>query len=466
MDLETFILINRPIIIFVYGLTFFVLGLAIALQSRRYSRLDLARSLPWLAAFGFAHGFTEWGDLFVPIQSTWVSLPELTLLQSVQLLLLASSFACLFEFGVTILRPSRQTRLLHALPLGLLVGWIMLSFFVLLPLAPTLEEWRRLANALARYAIGFPGGLLAAWGLREQALRRIAPLNFPHIIRYLRVAGTALGLYAVFAGLIPPQIPVWPGTWLNSVSFEHAIGVTPAIFRSLLGAILVIAIIRALEVFELETAHLIESMEEQQVLAAERDRIARELHDGVIQKVYTAGLLIDSARKHTPEAGVLGERLRQSANVLNDAIVDLRRNLGELRAAPSGLDLAEALRRLARDPRFDPFVNIALEMDLPQAETISASRAEEVLAIAGEALSNTIRHARARRVQITVRRDDGRLKLSVADDGVGLPADIVPGSGLRNMRDRARMLNGQIEITGTRGKGTQVCLDVPWKDER
>ena len=58
--IRTLFEINRQIILFGYGLVFFVLGLAIALQSRRYSRLELARSLAWLAAFGLAHGLYEW----------------------------------------------------------------------------------------------------------------------------------------------------------------------------------------------------------------------------------------------------------------------------------------------------------------------------------------------------------------------------------------------------------------------
>ena len=64
---------NREIILFLYGLVFFLLGLIIALQSQRYSRLDLARNLKWLAAFGIAHSLHEWGDLFIPIQATHLS---------------------------------------------------------------------------------------------------------------------------------------------------------------------------------------------------------------------------------------------------------------------------------------------------------------------------------------------------------------------------------------------------------
>ena len=71
--IQNFFSVNYEIIYFTYGLVFFVLGLAIALQSRHSSRLDLARDLTWLAAFGFLHGFNEWGDLFIPLQAQYLS---------------------------------------------------------------------------------------------------------------------------------------------------------------------------------------------------------------------------------------------------------------------------------------------------------------------------------------------------------------------------------------------------------
>ena len=137
---HTFFELNRQAILFVYGLVFFVLGLGIALQSRRYSRLDLARSLSWLAAFGFTHGLHEWGDLFIPIQKSYLSAPAYQLLNVVQLMLLAASFACLFEFGVALMRPLGRMRWLHGVSVGLFLVWVFLIFFVLLPLAPDLNE--------------------------------------------------------------------------------------------------------------------------------------------------------------------------------------------------------------------------------------------------------------------------------------------------------------------------------------
>ncbi len=103
ISLDEFFSLNREIILFIYGLGFFLLGFAIILQSQKSSRLELARSLRWLAAFGITHGLNEWGDLFIPIQAHYLSGTVIRVFDIFQLILLAASFACLFEFGVSML---------------------------------------------------------------------------------------------------------------------------------------------------------------------------------------------------------------------------------------------------------------------------------------------------------------------------------------------------------------------------
>jgi signal transduction histidine kinase len=463
--MHEFFFANRAVIQFIYGLVFFVLGLAIALQSRRSSRLDLARSLTWLAAFGITHGLHEWGDLFIPIQAAYLDPPAIEWLLVIKLVLLGISFVCLLGFGVALLRPPGRARWLHRAPAIVLALWL-LGVWWLHAAGTESEASYNTAAALARYCIALPGGLLAAYGLRRQAYQRIAPLNVPHIVNWLRAAGWSLALYAVLGGLIPPPVSFFPGTWLNTATFEQALGVPPLAFRSLVGLILLITILRALEVFDVETERLIESMEQQQILAAERERIGRQLHDGAIQLVYTAGLLVESARKQAGPDGVVAERLDRALLVLNDAIRDLRRTLGELHTAPPAEPLPVALQRLAQDPRFHSLVDVELALDLPGEDALTALRAEHVLAIVNEALSNAVRHARARHVRIGAQRSGDRLVLTVQDDGVGLPRQLNAGYGLRNMRDRARLLGGSLAVDHANGKGALVTLDIPWRDER
>jgi signal transduction histidine kinase len=464
--IREFVALNRDIILFVYGLTFFTLGLAVAFQSRHYSRLDLARSLSWLAAFGLLHGLYEWGELFSPVQEAYLSVQGIRILHSLHLIFLATSSACLFEFGVMLLRPLDRGRWLQRVAAILFAGWALLVFVVLPRVIVDFSVWHNTSEALAGYFIGFPGGLLAAYGLRQQTFRRIAPLNVPHIVTMLRVAGFALIAYAIFGGLIPPPVPFFPGNVLNTVTFERATGVPPEIIQSIIGLVLAYTFIRALEIFDVETARHIEAMEQQQILTAERDRIARDLHDGVIQKVYTAGLLIESAQTQAaPQSAVTG-RLATAITVLNDALGDLRRNIGELHTVTTNEPLALALRQLAEDPRFQSMVDVKLDLDLPETDRLSPDRTEHVLAIVTEALSNVVRHARARQVTLHAAGRDGRLHLSIQDDGIGLPAEVAAGHGLHNMHDRTRLLNGQIAIEGSNGKGTLVRLDIPWRDER
>lgn len=340
-------------------------------------------------------------------------------------------------------------------------------YFPLPELLPDFHTWHNTANALARYFIGFPGGLLAAYGLRKHTLYRIVPLRVPHIVKMLRFAGMMLAFYALFGGLIPPPVPFFMGNIINTMNFEQAFFVPVPVFRSLIGLGLVIAIIRALEVFDVETARMIESIEQQQILMAERSRIARDIHDGAIQKVYTAGLLIESGRKHVSETDdPLFSRLEKAELVLNDAITDLRHSLGELKSSPESAPFPIVLRNLAEDARFRSLVEIDLEIDLPENEVLSPVQAEHVLSVVNEALANVVRHAQASQVLIAVHKQDNRFLMTVEDNGIGIAEDVDVGYGLRNMRDRARMLGGEIEFTQANGKGTRVTLDIPWKDKR
>ncbi len=461
--LRNLIAVNTIIVQFIYGLAFFVLGLAIALQSVHSSRLELARSLGWLAAFGFVHAFVEWGDLFIPLQRSYLDLEYIKDLQYLHLLLLGVSFACLFEFGVVLLEARRHREWPHIMVAGLLATWFFVTFFPLRSLITDFQSWYNAGNALARYFIDLPGGLLAAYALRAHTFRYIRPMNVPRIVGAMQTAGVSLAVYALAAGLLVPPVGFFPGNWLNSDTFSRIFVVTPPIVRATIGLVIAISTIRALEIFDVETARQIEAVEEQQLLASERERIGRELHDGALQKVYTAGLLVQSAKKLVPAESPVEGRLATAAGVLNDAIADLRQNLGELRPPKRAAEpLDQALRELAADPRFGSLVRIDLNLNVPPSEGLTSDRSAHILAIVQEALTNGVRHAQARHIEITARPQDGRLILSIRDDGTGIPPHVAQGHGLRNMRERAALLQGTLEIQPM-DRGTSIILDIPWE---
>jgi signal transduction histidine kinase len=461
--IRNLISINYEIIYFIYGLVFFVVGLAIALQSRHSSRLNLARNLTWLAAFGFLHGFHEWGDLFIPLQAEYLAPAVITFLHYIHLFLLAASFACLLEFGVVLLEPLKKWP--HFIAPGLLLAWLIFIFFPLRIWQTDFVTWHQSADALVRYFIGFPGGLLAAYSLRKHTLQRIASFDVPQIFRAIQAAGITMALYAVMAGLIVPPVQFFPGNFLNMDTFSYYLVVPPQLVRALIGLAMAWTTIRMLEIFDVETSRQIEAMGQQQMLADERERIARELHDGTIQKVYTAGLLVRSAQNLADAETPLAGRLATAVGVLDDAIGDLRENLSGLQPPfQKHGSLGDALRGLVTDPRFSSLVDVSLDIDLPDPATFAPERAAHILAIVQETLANIIRHAKARHVTISARCMDDRFMLGIEDDGIGISPRVVEGHGLRNMRDRASLLNGQLEVRRLE-KGTSVVLDIPWKME-
>jgi signal transduction histidine kinase len=455
--LHAFFQLNRPLVLFVYGQTFFIMGLAIFLQSRRHSRLRLSHDLSWLAAFGILHGIYEWGDVFIPLQASYLPRPYTDLLLTLHVVLLALSFLCLLIFGVVTLEEHWPfgRRIIFILPLA----WGLI-FWTTLYSTPNFDQWHQLAIIWARYLLGLPGSLLAAYGLRHQAETHVAPLGVSGIYRTLRIAGFALVAYAFLGGLVVAPAPFFPASVLNRSTIENLLAVPIEVFRSLVGLVLAFSIIRALEVFDIEVDRMIEQMEVEHIQAAERDRIGQEIHDGAIQAVYSASLILESMETFVEPATPAGIRLDKSKRVLNAAITDLRQYMVSLKADVPSEPLAGGLRQLARDPRFSSLLDIDLKLDAEP--DLKPTQVGHTLAIIQESLSNTLRHAHARHVKISLCRDAGNLILSVHDDGQGFDEQTSSlGYGLRAMRDRARLLGATLNIDSHPGKGTTVRLLIP-----
>lgn len=460
--LREWLLVNRPLILFVYGQVFFIFGFAILLRSRQRSRLSLARSLPWLAGFGVLHGLNEWGDLFLPIQQQFLSPPILVLLESFQLILLAVSFACLFQFGMELLRPfPKRWQWLRTLPFLVLILWLVGPFWFGLTLSEGTEEWRLWANVLARYMLCVPGGFLAGYGLLKQARLQIRPLGLVSIERMVNIAAGALITYGILGGLIVPAAPLFPANILNVDVFTQTLVFPPPVFRSLTGLVLAVAIIRTLEVFDVEMERLILHMEERQVISSERERMARDLHDGALQQVYAAGLLAQSlAKKAPPESS---EGLQRLVLAINQTIEQLRTFLTQAQAEIQNIELIPALESVIAETRL--VVPIETRWETPRPPLLTPEQISHLTAFTREALSNAIRHAQTESIEVRLECVDERLRLTIRDFGLGLPETAEAGFGLRNMRDRARLLGAELRFESLPSKGTTITLDLPIEEE-
>jgi len=194
-------------------------------------------------------------------------------------------------------------------------------------------------------------------------------------------------------------------------------------------------------------------------IADDRERIARDLHDTVIQRLFASGLALQAvAARSAPE---VQPRLEQVVDDLDLTIREIRTAIFSLQATGAAergvrarvLDvIGEAARNLGFEPR--------LVLDGP-IESIEPAVADELLPTVREALTNVAKHAQATSVLISVEVHQGVLRLVVRDDGVGLGTGERGGSGLENISVRAGRLGGAMEIGPADGRGTRLAWTVP-----
>jgi signal transduction histidine kinase len=469
--LRSFFETNEIVFFFLYGQVFFVVGLAIIWQSRQPSRLALTESLPFLAVFGIANGLAQWGNVFIPIQATYLPEKLTAALEFVQVSVLALSFAALMRFGLQLMTPDQVPQAWAGwLPVGLLVVWEgTLVGSWLLRLAPDdvlLTYW----EVAARYLLAGPAAIIAAFGIQRHIRQEIGPLNLPRIERFLNLASLSLVALALLTGLMVPRAPFFPASVLNYGLLEGNIGVPIQVFRSIFGLLLAYSVIQAMEIFRIETAQALEEAERAQVLIEDRERIGRELHDGTIQSIYAAGLMLESAAYLIDDSpGEAKDKLSAVMKSLNDTIREIRRYIFDLRGEPeieSGA-LEEGLEKMLRDLRVNTLLSVDFDVDGDDPHVLTAEQRRHVLRIVREALTNISRHAQAKRVLVRLQWGLDALRLRIVDDGIGmtnLPND-GKGQGLRNMRERTMLLGGNLTISGKPGRGVVLELEVPYAHE-
>lgn len=191
----------------------------------------------------------------------------------------------------------------------------------------------------------------------------------------------------------------------------------------------------------------------------DRDRIARDLHDLVIQRLFGVGLGLQGAAR-TPGAEPVAARLQQAVADLDATIADLRRSIFALGAEPASTDVQSEVSRMVDRAAATWKLRARLRVEGPVRTLVPDVVVPDLLAVLGEALANASRHARATGVEVLLAAGPAEVRLEVADDGRGLPADPVE-SGLANARARAARHGGVLELHSRAGQGTRLVWRVP-----
>jgi signal transduction histidine kinase len=194
-------------------------------------------------------------------------------------------------------------------------------------------------------------------------------------------------------------------------------------------------------------------------ILTDRDRIARDLHDHVIQRLFAVGLALQGTipRARLPE---VQQRLTECVDDLQEVIQEIRTAIFDLHGASSGVTrlrqrLDEAVAQFS-----SPELRTTVQYTGPLS-VVDAVLADHAEAVVREAVSNAVRHAEARSITVNVAVGD-ELCIDVVDDGKGIPAEIT-GSGLRNLRKRADEAGGSFNVNKVAAGGTKLtwCAPIP-----
>lgn len=459
------------ILTFAYGLSYFSLAVGVWLHRRNLGEHPVTRHLPLLGFYSLFHGFSEWGEVFIPIQARVLPHPTIHVLQALHVLTLGLSFLFLLEFGARFVAAAKG-RWWRSVSLGgaAVFLWVLVQAVITLQSeSETVHFWAMAElEAWIRHLLAIPAALLAATGiyLHRRGGSRDKALGDIHST--LVLMAWVLGGFALVGGWIVPQCPILPGSHLNASVIYEQLGIQVQVIRAVLGLTLTGSIFYLLKELDVQRQLRMQRAEEHAAVLTERERIARDLHDGVIQSLYGVclqleGMLPSLERERPPAAG----QVRRAVRTIQETMQDIRNFVLHLRRIdPRQADLRAALQNLVEEFQTSSLVEPLLllppgdlERGLPQGAVT------QIHFMVRELLTNVARHSRAHHVQVEVRRHPASLELRVQDDGIGLKPQVVMADGTRqglgNIASRVQWLGGTLSIADVQPSGTRVLIEIP-----
>jgi len=208
-----------------------------------------------------------------------------------------------------------------------------------------------------------------------------------------------------------------------------------------------------------------EEIRQRNVRLEERTRIARELHDTLLQTVQSACLHLAAALHDVASSSSVRPRLERILELMSQGIEEGRNTIEGLRSSDSHADLIQSFSRVLQDVTPQPDLDFRVVVSGRQ-QPLRPAVSEEVHRIGREALVNAFRHSRAKRVELELEYADSGLRLRIHDNGCGVDSQVLCAGreghwGLAGMRERATKIGGLLELSSTRSSGTEIRLSIP-----
>lgn len=349
--ISRFLVQNITIVFFFYGLAFYSMGLALMLVGRRTSKFRLALAIRPLAYFALLHGINEWMDMVQRIAELELDIILPMWYQWAQLAILVVSFLMLLIFDLVLLSPQSTAyhRIGNTVSL-MFVFWLANVLVVTGVYRLTLPEILVVGDILARYLLAVPASLFGAWALfkQQKTMRRH---QMPQYGRDLMISAAALLAYGVLGQFFVAKTFLFPSNYINSEIFLQVFGIPVQLFRGGVATIIAIYMVRAVNVFEMESQRKLAvaqyeklqaqraAIETERRINREKDKLNEELRlktqelSVLLEVSNLLALPVDPHRQTQnalqyivnslmfPDAGVLLLNDRQSDNPAIDATV-------------------------------------------------------------------------------------------------------------------------------------------------
>ncbi|MCU0608672.1 MAG: sensor histidine kinase [Chitinispirillaceae bacterium] len=453
-------------VFFIYGLSFFSLGLAILLISRKGSDLQFGRHLYLLAIFGLLHSVNEWMDMFLLLGRGYWSPAAISTLEVIRFFFGEISYLFLFIFGLRLIMiyKTKTVVLLHP-------AWALYTVFIAGQLvygmrAGFSDSWFHFCDALARYFLAFPAALLAATAMRFLSRDpEIQNLHGKKAVTFFSWLSLSFAAYALFAGLIVKGAPFFPASIVTSAFFMEHAGFPVQICRAACAIIIAAGMTKLSRIFELEREKKLEDAGRAVVSISENEKrkIGQEIHDGLSQQLAGIGYLCKAQEQKAGRGDVLDKNeLAFITHMVEEAIGQTRsiaKGLFPVHVDKLGLSLA--LSELADQTRKISQAECVLDLD-PALPEFDIDTASHLFRIVQESLANAVKHGKANRVDVGLRKSAPEIILSVEDNGTGIePSRRTNGLGIRIMQYRATMLGGRLAVDRKETGGTIVTCILP-----
>ncbi len=455
------------VVFFIYGMSFFLLGVVVLLRAQRDSGFWVERHLWLLAAFGLLHGLNEWLDMFLLIGTSQWSESAITSVTICRFFVGQVSYLLLLQFGIALVLHGRN-RCSWCSPAVLCAYTAFIIGFAFAGWRSDFSrQWFLISDVTMRYIVAFPGGLLTGIGfLRERRNPEIVRLKASAVHWGLTGLGVSFCLYAVLAGLVVKPATFFPASVFNYENFTRLTTLPVQVFRAACAIAALTFAGKALRVFDFRTRRELATAYREIIQTSNREqaRIGQDLHDGLGQQLagiaYMSKILEKRLGERLPEEASTARQIREDLDDAIDITRGLARGLHPATIEQHGLSFA--LREMAENTERVFGLHCIPEIDAEIVITDNAAAAH-LFRIAQEAVSNAARHAGASTISVGLHTRGKEIELSVQDDGCGIAAEANAGNGigLQIMHYRAEVTGATLDIASRPGRGTVVRAVLP-----